>query len=398
MNGTARRVLAAAIALPAATVVSHAPAASAATVLAVEGTLQPTRTTQTAFNGAFCAQNTCRSINNARTPFDVRPGSLQLQAALDSTPGDVILMGFSLGAASIYDRLREWEDEPDLAPDPQRLRLIVTFGNPENKYGGDDRGNPYAGLPEVQPYPHLDVTMQYDSVADRATRWGWYSAVNSAFARHFDYFKPSDINDPDNLVYRDDGGTTYMLIEADVLPMLKWMAGFVPAERMAELDAKYRPLVERDYDRPEYVEQGAGADWGNGNLPPALAGGDDPAGQDEQRLDDSGSETTTLGVESQPSDHQVLTRRTDSDADDDEAVDEIDDVEASDHVTEWDVARLRAGATTDDDSDDAGHDDGGEAVSENKSSDSADGAGAGAGQDDADAEDARKRDTGPAAP
>lgn len=100
---------------------------------------------------------------------------------------------------------------------------------------------------------------------------GWYSAINTAFSRHFDYFTPTDINDPDNLIHRDADGTTYMLIKADVLPMLKWMAAFTPAERMAELDAKYRPLVERDYDPPEYVEQGEGADWGNGNPPPAFA-------------------------------------------------------------------------------------------------------------------------------
>ncbi|WP_264065060.1 PE-PPE domain-containing protein [Mycolicibacterium hippocampi] len=290
--------------MPAAMVMSYAPSASAATVLAVEGTLQPSRTTQKAFSGAFCAQNTCRSINNARTPFDVRPGSRQLQAAIDSTPGDVILMGFSLGAASIYDRMREWEESPELAPDPQRVRLIVTFGNPENKYGGEDRNNSYAGLPQFQPYQHLDVTMQYDSVADRATRWGWYSAINTAFSRHFDYFTPTDINDPDNLIHRDADGTTYMLIKADVLPMLKWMDWFTPDERMAELDAKYRPLVEQDYDRPEYVEQGAGADWGNGNPPPAIAA------DDLQKVpDEIPSEEPALAAESSPLERSAPTRR-----------------------------------------------------------------------------------------
>lgn len=270
MNHKTRRTLAAALSMPAAIVLSYTPSASAATILAVEGTLQPSRTTQKAFSGQFCSQNTCRSINNARTPFDVKPGSRQLQAAVDATQGDVILMGFSLGAASIYDRMREWERNPDVAPDPQRLVLIVTFGNPENKYGGDDRKNFYAGLPGVQPYQHLDVTMQYDSVADRPTRWGWYSAINASFSRHMDYFKPSYINDPDNLIYQDEDGTTYMLIKAEVLPMLKWMDWFTSDERMAELDAKYRPLIEADYDRPDYIEQGEGADWGNGNPPPSV--------------------------------------------------------------------------------------------------------------------------------
>lgn len=271
MNRKTRRMLTAALVMPAAVVLSYTPSAGAATVLAVEGTLQPTGTTQRSFSGAFCAQNSCRSINNLRSPWDVLPASWQLQAALNATPGKVILMGFSLGAASIYDRLRDWERNPELAPDPERLTLIVTFGNPENKFGGGGRTNPVVGLPDTQPYQHLEVTMQYDNVADIPTRWGWYSMINAAFSRHLDYAQPVDINDPENLIYQDPDGTTYMLIEADVLPMLKWRDWFTSDELMAELDAKYRPLIEADYDRPNYIEQGEGADWGNGNPPPSAS-------------------------------------------------------------------------------------------------------------------------------
>ncbi|WP_374158350.1 PE-PPE domain-containing protein [Mycobacterium sp. G7A2] len=276
-----RGALAATLSTSAALALSWAPSAPAATVLVAEGTAQPAGTAQTAFSGAFCAHNTCRSIRNARHPFGVAMGSQQMQDAIDATQGPLIVMGFSLGAASVYDRMRAWENEPAIAPDVDRLKLIVTFGNPENKYGGDDRKNSYAGLPEAQPYQHLDVAMQYDSVADRPTRWGWYSMINLTFARHLDYFDPIDINDPDNLVYQDADGSTYMLIKADVLPMLKWMDWFTTDERMAELDAKYRPLVERDYDRPDYIPQGEGADWGNGTPSPTVEtspGGVDDAG------------------------------------------------------------------------------------------------------------------------
>ncbi|MBB2989001.1 hypothetical protein FHR72_000458 [Mycolicibacterium iranicum] len=269
MNRQRRRALAGALAVPAAVGLCFSPTASAATVLAVEGTAQLKGNAQTAFGNEFCAHNTCRSINNARTPFDVKPGSRQLQAAVQSTAGDIILMGYSLGAATIYDRLRAWEKSPGTSPDPGRVVLVVTYGNPENKFGGDDRKNSYAGLPAVQPYAHLDVTMQYDSVADVPTRWGWYSRMNLAFAQHMAYFQDIDINDPDNLVYHDADGTTYMLIKADTLPMLKWMDPWLSDARMAELDAKYRPLIEKDYDRPDYAPQGEGADWGNGTPPPA---------------------------------------------------------------------------------------------------------------------------------
>lgn len=269
-NRIARGTLIAALAAPAAVCLSWTPTGSAATVLGVEGTGQPTGTTQTAFNGAFCERNTCTSINNNRTPFDVALGSIQLQNAVAATQGDIIVMAYSLGAASTYHRLREWAENPFTAPDPARV-TIVTFGNPENRFGGDDRNLFWTGLPNVQPYAHLEVAMQYDSVADRPTRWGWLSSVNATFARHLSYFDDVDINDPDNLVYRD-GNTTYMLIKADVLPMLRWLDWFVDDDTIDQLDGFLRPLIERDYERPAFIEQGEGADWGTGTPPPSLGG------------------------------------------------------------------------------------------------------------------------------
>ncbi|QZT65385.1 PE-PPE domain-containing protein [Mycolicibacterium austroafricanum] len=273
MTRRCRRALAtvvSALCAPAAIGLGQLPAADAATVLAVEGTLQMPGTTQKAFQGSFCAENTCRSVNFAPGIGDAWSGSWLLQAAVSIVPGDLIIMGYSLGASSIHDRLRFWEMFPALAPDPARVVLVVTFGNPENRFGGQARDFIGSGLPDSVPFKHLDVTMQYDPVADRPTRLGLFSSLNLAFAQHVAYFDDIDINDPDNLVYQADDGTTYMLVRSEVLPLVSWMDWFTPDERMAELDAILRPLVERDYDRPAYVEQGEGADWGNGNPPPSL--------------------------------------------------------------------------------------------------------------------------------
>lgn len=312
-----RRALTAALSLPAAGALAVAPSAPAATTLGVEGTLQPAGTTHKAFDGAFCVSNTCTSVNNLPALLDAQTGSRALQSVVDSTSGDLIIMGFSLGAASVYDRLRKWSDYSWLAPDPDRVKLVVTFGNPENKLGGEARYYQNVGLPDFQPYEHLEVMMQYDSVADRPARWGFYSMINTAFARHFDYYSV-DINDPDNLVYREPGGSTYMLITAEVLPMLSWLDWFATDEQMAQLDSIFRPLVERDYDRPAYLPQGEGADWGNGTPPPSLQdvpaqylgagqaaitetpGEDQPA---ERNSDVPGSETpepSALSAASQP--------------------------------------------------------------------------------------------------
>lgn len=258
---------AAAVLMPAALMVSPAPTSGAATALFAGGATRPSGEAQTAFGGAFCEQNTCRSLGRGTVTKTL--ASNQIQTAVDATPGDLILVGYSVGAAGIYDRMREWEANPAIAPDPARVVLIVTYGNPENKFGGRNRQNADTGLPAVQPYDHLDVVAQYDGVADYPTRFGFYSVVNSAFGQHFAYFDGLDINDPDNLVFQE-GNTTYMLIPAETLPMVRWLQPFVSAQRLAELDAKYRPLVEQDYDRPAYVPQGEGADWGNGNPPPSL--------------------------------------------------------------------------------------------------------------------------------
>lgn len=269
----AAAAVASALAVPAALGLTPQPAAEAATVLAVEGTFQPPRTTQNSFQGEFCEENTCRTVNFSPGLGDSWSGAWSLQAAVTLTPGDLILMGYSSGAGSIHDRLRVWDQMPALGPDPDRVVLIVTMGNPENKYGGQARNFFGTGFPDDMPYKALNVTMQYDSVADRPDRFGLWSQINLSFINHFAY-RTIDINDPDNLVYQDEDGVTYMLVKAEVLPMLQWMDWFASDEQMAQLDSIFRPLVEQDYDRPAYVEQGEGADWGNGVAPPSLQGSD----------------------------------------------------------------------------------------------------------------------------
>jgi len=293
VNRRIREALMAAIALPVAVALSCMPSAAAATVLIAEGVAQQKGSAQRAFNGEFCAQNSCRSISTG--PLDIKTSSQRIQTAVTGTPGDIIVVGYSLGAAAMYDRMRQWDKNPGLAPDPERVVLIVTFGNPENKFGGDSRTDPGTGLPPNQPYQHLDVTMQYDSVADKPTRWGYYSMINASFARHLAYFEDVDINDPDNLIY-EENGTTYMLVPADVLPMLQWRAAFTSPQRMAELDAQYRPLVERDYDRPDYVPQGDGADWGAGNPPPAVPAVSEVGGGANRRSVDTEGRTAVTGL------------------------------------------------------------------------------------------------------
>lgn len=305
-----RRIAAAAasaLCVPTALGLASQPVAHSATVLAVEGTFQAPRTTQKSFKNEFCETNTCRTVNFSPGLGDSWSGAWSLQAAVTFTPGDLILMGYSSGAGSIHDRLRVWDQFPALGPSPDRVKLIVLMGNPENKYGGQARHYFGTGIPDDNPYEVLNVTKQYDAVADRPDRFGLWSQINLSFFNHFAY-RTIDINDPNNLVYQDEDGATYMLIKAEVLPMLQWMDWFTTDERMAELDAIFRPLVERDYDRPDYVEQGEGADWGNGTPPPSLRHDRLAERQGEKTADpaDDVVEDDTAGSDSTTDTEQVL--------------------------------------------------------------------------------------------
>lgn len=265
----------------AATVIVPAPTAQAATVLATEGLLSRSGKTQTAFNGGFCADHTCRSVNKA--PINVKKEAQRLQAAINGTGGDLILLGYSHGGATIDQALIDW-DRTGTGVDPSRVSLIVKLGNPYNSLGGSNKD--LVKLPATSPYRQLEVIAEFDSVAHKPVKWGWFSAINRSLGRHGAYFD-ADLNNPNNLVWHDEAtGVTYLIIRADVLPMLKWRDWFTSDAEMARLDAKYRPLVEKDYDYSKFTPQGPGADWYNTTPKEAPRVGSDQAVEEIARDDD----------------------------------------------------------------------------------------------------------------
>lgn len=241
-------------------------AAGADTVITGEGILMPSGSTARLLRGEFC-RIPCQTVSSL--PVSISWQAILLDEAVHDTPGPVTVMGYSLSAAAIHQLVRHWVDDPGAAPDPAQARL-VTLADPYTKWSGSNRDGRTSPLPASQPYRHLDVVLQYDLVADKPTRWGWYSFINSLGSSRHSAYANVDVNDPDNLVYQE-GKTTYMLVEAETLPLLKWREWFTSDEEMARLDAEYRPLVEKDYDRPDYVRQGEGADWANGIVPESLA-------------------------------------------------------------------------------------------------------------------------------
>lgn len=298
MTITKQAPLIAAVVAVGAGVLIGAPQSHADTVVAGEGVFMPRGNTAKQFGGAFCKTQTCVSPTNM--PTSTTTAANQIDAAVRAAMGngeDVTVIGYSLTADALSKLVAKWNANPATAPDPARVRIITT-GSPVSRYGGTQRDYSTAvPIPNEQAYDHLDVVMQYDSVADKPVRRGWYSMMEVSLNRHMAY-PEADINDPNNLV-REDGNTVYMLIPAKELKQLsfhrtlvKW--GAMTQERYNEIDAERRAKIEADYDRPQLVEQGAGADWVNNVKPEALRD-EEPNARVRSTDDDSQDDAAVAG-------------------------------------------------------------------------------------------------------
>ena len=251
------RLVATAAALMVSAIVSQAPAASADTVLTLEGGivgLQPWfHFTPLQLQGDLCkAPNHCQPVNYFAMPLGQKfndQGAVTLNAAIDALPADgppIVLYGHSQGGQVIYSALRGWAATPASAPDPARVSW-VSIGNPENTFGGKSPDP----IPANSPYQGTEVIRQYDGWADWPTDPRNLLAVINAVVGmqivHPNYFHV-DINDPSHIRYTA-GNTTYVFVPNKTLPLVQ-LAGPLAPLLNPVLDPILRPLVEAGYQRP----------------------------------------------------------------------------------------------------------------------------------------------------
>ncbi len=250
------RKITAAVAAAVAVTLAPAPQADAATAT-IEGMFMPRGHAAKQYGGALC-QPSCESIRYTNVPtlsgWTVEQGADALDAWIAALPAgeQVTVNGYSLGSMVAAEYMARHAADVDARP----VTFILTGAPTENAYqhsGGRDAALPAATAPVNPAYDVVVVTRQYDPVADKAARSSWYSTINSLsafFSVHTDY-TDVDLDDPRNVNWVDEAtGVRYVYVPTDVLPMLQWRDWFTSDERMAELDAKYRPLIEADYDRP----------------------------------------------------------------------------------------------------------------------------------------------------
>ncbi len=248
--------LAGVAAVAASALLIQAPAASAATVLTLEGGivgLQPWfHFTPLQLKGSLCqAPNTCQPVNYFAMPlgqwFNDR-GAVTLNQAIDALPNDstpVVLYGHSQGGQVIYSALRGWAADPATAPDPARVSW-VSIGNPENTFGGKSPDP----IPADSPYQGTEVIRQYDGWADWPTHFNPIAFANAVVGMqlvHPSYWKV-DINDPNNIHYVE-GNVTYVFVPNPMLPLVQMTGPLAPLLNPI-LDPILRPIVESAYDRP----------------------------------------------------------------------------------------------------------------------------------------------------
>jgi len=166
----------------------------------------------------------------ANTPDSVNPSSPK------------VALTYSLSTVGALEYL----DQPDAKPVE-----VWAFGSPETpRKTGRDK---VAALSDVPGRKDVTfVVSLYDPIADPMKRWNLYAAINSRLSTHLHGYDELDLSNPSATYTAPDGSTT-LYYAPEVLPMLKWREKWTTPERMAELDAKYRPRIEAAYDRPVHV-------------------------------------------------------------------------------------------------------------------------------------------------
>lgn len=156
----------------------------------------------------------------AATAQSIPAGVRALDAAIRSTPGDIVVLAHSQGAQVAGAWLREFAGTPD-APPPDRLRFIL-LGNLERRLGGHPGsrgldGKPLQPTPDDTRYQVLDVTRRWDGWAN-SDNWpdgtpGLKDKARLMFGRatdHIAYDKVS-LADPAMQTRATLGNTTYLV-------------------------------------------------------------------------------------------------------------------------------------------------------------------------------------------
>lgn len=253
--------------------------AAGTTVLTIAGSTLIVRDPMSAeLQGALCQAPaySCEAVPYRSSAIGRAPleeGIKNLQEALSEHPGEVIVLAYSQGGMIASPWLvRHGEDAAR-----QDDVVLVLLGSPQHGRGGL---GPAVGSSTRTPTPTdtgytvIEVSREYDLEADFPANRFNLLAVANAFAGyagvHADY-TGVDLFDPNNLVYQK-GGTTYVLVPTEILPLVQPLTWFGLRGLAVSLSQLLKPMIDSAYDRSGYVTLAEAVDAG-WDLPDVLTAG-----------------------------------------------------------------------------------------------------------------------------
>ncbi len=155
----------------------------------------------------------------------ISTGVKNLNTALRSTSGKIIVLAYSQGAQVASNWMRQYADDAS-APSPAKLTFIL-FGNPYRAVGGAGIGKltwdgtlGYATRTDT-PWHIVDVARRYDGWADWPQDTKNSDATKNATAGKLSlhvHYGEVNINDPTHTVWTK-GNTTFVLTKESGLPI-----------------------------------------------------------------------------------------------------------------------------------------------------------------------------------
>ena len=210
-------------------------------------------------------------------PILVPLGVPVLDTAIKSTPGSIIVFGFSEGAQVAEQWVIQHANDAN-APSSENLTFMV-IGNSSRAYGGSLNSGP-GSFGEVWPqsrYQVIDVARQYDFSADfpnnPSSPYFLLAVINAlvgGLGTH-DY-SGVNLNDPANRVWKV-GNITYVLAPTQNLPLVDGLRVLGLTAMADQLQAQLKPLVEQGYNRnyPGLIQPGFIASQPAPAISPAVA-------------------------------------------------------------------------------------------------------------------------------
>ena len=185
----------------------------------------------------------------------ITQGVQMLDAALMSTPGDIIVMAHSEGAQVASRWMRTYANDPTRAALATRVTFLLS-GNPlRSSQGGGGRmigrwendGVRALATPTTTPWPIIDVARRWDGWADWPVDTSNKIAVRNArigmTVFHMNYANVN-LYDSTNTVWHD-GNTTYVLTHENTPPIMRRYCSADP-----NTVSVVRAQVEAAYNRP----------------------------------------------------------------------------------------------------------------------------------------------------